>query len=129
MKTILVDALNTLIFKDDSINTPLYKLLEKYPNQKIILTNAKPDEIISKLKGIDYKVFSLNRDPEKIDPKYFEIMLNHFGISSYETIYIEHNVNVVNSAFSQGIKTFHYDYNLHDISSLKKFIDDNLITV
>ena len=39
MKTSLVDAWNTFV-TEDGINRPMQKLLDKYANSKIILTNA-----------------------------------------------------------------------------------------
>lgn len=37
MKTILVDAINTFVIKDKGIFEGMHKLLEQYPNRKIIL--------------------------------------------------------------------------------------------
>ena len=47
MKTILVDAINTLIKKNEGINIEIYNLLETYPNKKIILTNANINILIN----------------------------------------------------------------------------------
>lgn len=55
-------------------------------------------------------------------------MLKHFDIQADNTIYIEHNLNVVKASNSIGIKTFHYEFE-KDLSLLKKFLDDNLIKV
>jgi hypothetical protein len=38
MKTILVDAINAFVLKDNGIFQEMYRLLEEYPNNKIILT-------------------------------------------------------------------------------------------
>ncbi len=40
MKTILVDAVDTFVIEGVGIFQPMFDLLEKYPNRKIILTNA-----------------------------------------------------------------------------------------
>lgn len=45
MKTILVDAVNTLVIKDEGIYKLIYDLLETYPNEKIILTNANDEQL------------------------------------------------------------------------------------
>ena len=46
MKTILVDAWNTFV-KNNTIDSDIYKILESYENQKIILTNANDKEPVS----------------------------------------------------------------------------------
>lgn len=58
MKTILVDAVDAFVIEGEGIYEPLYKLLEAYPNQKIILTNAN-DEQMGKfgLNDMPYEVF------------------------------------------------------------------------
>ena len=40
MKTILVDAIHTLVIEWEWIYSALYDMLETYPNRKIILTGA-----------------------------------------------------------------------------------------
>jgi FMN phosphatase YigB (HAD superfamily) len=73
-----------------------------------------------------YEVFTLKHNPEKTDPKYYEIMLEHFNLKSAEVIYFEHNEEAVKSARSVGINSYHYDMQTKDLASLKKFIDNNL---
>ncbi len=46
MKTILADAWNAL-FLEDGIFQEMYELLEKYPNRKIVLTNANKEQQIN----------------------------------------------------------------------------------
>jgi hypothetical protein len=43
MKAILVDAWNTFV-TPDGMNQEMYTMLEGFPNRKIILTNANPEE-------------------------------------------------------------------------------------
>lgn len=43
MKTILVDAINALVLKGEGIFNKMYKMLEQYPNRKIILTGANDE--------------------------------------------------------------------------------------
>lgn len=127
MKTILVDAVNTFVIKGEGIFEEMYDLLESYPNKKIILTNAD-DEQMDKL-GLDkmpYVVFTLKHNPEKTDPKYYEKMLEHFGLDKENVIYFEHNENAVKSARSVGITAYHYDKDEKDLGALRKFLDDNL---
>jgi len=127
MKTILVDAINAFVLKEEGIFNEMYKMLEQYPNKKIILTGAN-DEQMEKfgLNDMPYEVFTLKHDPEKTDPKYFQMMLKHFNLSADDVVYFEHNEDAVKSAQSVGINTFHYDKDAKDIEALKKFIDESL---
>ena len=71
MKTILVDAFNTFVIKDHGIDQDMYKLLETFPNKKIILTNANDEELVKfGLVDLPYEIFSLKHEPNKTDPKY-----------------------------------------------------------
>ena len=127
MKTILVDAVNTFVIEDKGIFEEMHKMLEDYPNKKIILTNAN-DEQMKKfgLDNMPYEIFTLKHNPEKPDPKYFEIMLKHFNLTKEDVIYFEHNEESVKSAQSVGIISFNYDKDKKDLTALKKFIDENL---
>ena len=130
MKTILVDAVDAFVIESEGafkIFKEMHALLEIFPNPKIILTGAD-DESFKKF-GLDkmpYEVFTLKHNPEKTDPKYYETMLQRFGLNKDEVIYFEHNESAVKSAQSVGIKTYHYDKDKKDLESLKKFLDDNL---
>ncbi len=127
MKTILVDAINTFVLKDEGIFNEMHKMLEQYSNRKIILTGAD-DEQMEKfgLNDMPYEVFTLKHNPEKTDPKYFQIMLKHFNLSTDDVVYFEHNEDAVKSAQSVGINTFHYDKDTKDIEAVKNFIDESL---
>ncbi|MBS3157250.1 alpha/beta hydrolase [Candidatus Woesearchaeota archaeon] len=129
MKTILVDAVDAFVIEGEGsfkIFKEMHDLLEKFPNRKIILTGAN-DEQFKKF-GLDkmpYEVYTLKHNPEKTDPKYFEIMLKHFGLSKDNVIYFEHNSQAVKSAESIGIKSYHYDPKKKDLKALKEFLDEN----
>ena len=127
MKTILVDAINTFVIKDEGIFEAMRVLLEQYSNRKIILTNAD-DEQMKKYDSdnMPYEVFTLKHNPEKTDPRYFEKMLEFFNLNAGDVVYFEHNENAVKSAQSVGIKTYHYNKDKKDLESLKKFLDDNI---
>lgn len=127
MKTILVDAVDAFVIEGEGIFKEMYELLETYPNTKIILTGANDEQF--KEFGLDtmpYEVFTLKHDPEKTDPKYYEIMLKHFNLSKDEVVYFEHNKNAAESAQSTGITTYHYDSERKDLRKLKNFLDENL---
>lgn len=127
MKAILVDAMNTFVIRDEGIYQPLFEMLEQYPNRKIILTGAN-DEQMEKfgLNRMPYEVFTLEHNPEKSDPKYYETMLAHFRLNASDVIYFEHDADAVKSAQSVGIITYHYDKDRRDMEALKQFLDANL---
>ena len=127
MKTILVDAVNTFVIKGEGIFQEMYKMLEGYQNKKIILTNADDEQLKNfGLDNMPYEVFTLKHNPEKTNPKFFEIMLKHFNLTAKDVIYFEHNSDAVKSAQSIGIIAFNYDKDKKDLVSLKKFLDKNL---
>jgi FMN phosphatase YigB (HAD superfamily) len=110
MKTILVDAVDGLVFKNGEIFKEMYEMLETFPNRKIVLTGANDEQFKKfKLTDVPYEVFTLKHDPEKTDPKYFEIMLDHYGLASEDVVFFEHNSDAVESAKIGGIKTYYYD--------------------
>lgn len=126
MKIILVDAVNTFIIKEEGIFNEMYKMLEQYPNRKIILTGANDEEMEKfGLNNMPYEVFTLKHNPEKTDPKYYKMMIKYFNLNIKDVIYFEHNEDAVKSAQSIGLNTFHYDKDLKDIIGVKKFIDEN----
>jgi len=130
MKTILVDAVEAFVIEDQGdfkIFEEMLALLESFPNRKIILTGAN-DEQFKKF-GLDkmpYEVFTLKHNPEKTDPRYFEMMLEHFGLSKDDVVYIEHNPDAVKSAESVGIKSIYYDPDKRDLVALKIFLVKSL---
>ena len=127
MKTVLVDAVDCFVSDEGVIFQEMFDLLEKYPNRKILLTGAN-DEQFKKF-GLDkmpYEVFTLKHNPEKTNPKYYEMILEHFGLTKDDVVYFEHNPEAVKSAQSVGIKTHFYDSEKKDLESLKKFLDESL---
>jgi HAD superfamily hydrolase (TIGR01509 family) len=127
MKIILVDAKHCFIDSEGNIFKEMYKLLEKYPNKKIILTNADQQDINRlNLNKAPYEVFTLKYNPEKSDPRYYEIMLNNFVLKAEDVICFENKEESVQSAQAVGINTYHYDRDKKDLVALKNFIDQNL---
>ncbi len=126
MKTILVDAVNCFVFEDGKIFEEMHKLLETYPNKKIILTGANYEKYpLYNLDKMPYEVFTLQHNPEKTDTKYYETMLQHFNLTKDDVIYFEHSGDAVKSAQSVGINTYYYDNEKKDLESLKKFLEEN----
>lgn len=127
MKTILVDAINTFVIKEQGIFKEMYDLLEKYPNKKIILTNADDAQMEQfGLYDMPYEVFTLKHNPDKVSPEYYKKMLEHFNFSKDDVVYFEHNLEAVESARSVGILTYHYDKDKKDLKSLEEFLKQNL---
>ena len=130
MKIILVDAVNTFVIESKGsfkIFKEMREILDAFPNRKIILTGAN-DEQVKKfcLDKMPYEVFTLKHDPEKTEPRYYELMLSHFGLKKEDVIYFEHKPEAVKSAQSIGIKTYCYDPKIKDLQALKKFLTDNI---
>jgi len=126
MKTILVDAVHCFVIKGEGIFQAMYDLLETYPNRKIILSGANDEQFRDfGLDKMPYEVFTLKHNPEKTDPKYYEKMLELYGLDKENVIYFEHDVKAVESAKSFGINSYFYDNDKKDIVALKNFIDSN----
>ncbi len=127
MKTILVDAVYVFVDKEGNIDAGLHKLLETYPNRKILLTGADDVQFKTwKLDTMPYEVFTLKHNTEKSDPAYYQKMLEYFGLSANDVVYFEHSPDAVKSAESVGITTFLFDHETRDMSALKNFLDTNL---
>lgn len=130
MKTILVDAAYCFTIEKErkfEIFKEMYELLETYPNKKIVLSGANDEQIIKfGLDNLPYEIFTLKHNPKKTDPKYYEILLEKFGLNKENVVYFEHNINAVKSAESVGIKSYFYDNDKKDLESLKNFLDENL---
>jgi FMN phosphatase YigB (HAD superfamily) len=130
MKTILVDAVYAFVIEDKDtfkIFKEMQDLLDTFKNPKIILTGVD-DEQFKKF-GLDkmpYEVFTLKHNPEKTDPKYYKIMLKHFGLGKDDVVYFEHDPEAVESARLVGIISYHYDPDKKDLDSLKSFLDKNI---
>ncbi len=131
MKTILIDAIDAFVVENSDgvfeIYKPLQDLLNKYDNDKIILTGANDEQY--KAFGLDkmpYKVFTLKHNPEKSVPEYYRILLREFELNASDTIYFEHNPEAVSSAESAGIKTFYWDNEVRPIAELEEFFNNNL---
>ena len=126
MKTILVDAVDTFVIEGEGIFQPMYELLEKYLNRKIIISNADDEQIKTfGLVNLPYELFTLKHNPNKNNPDFFKMMLSHFNLNKDEVIYFEHNKEAVKSAESIGIKSYYYNPIKRDLEALKLFIEEN----
>lgn len=127
MKTILVDAVHTFVIAGEGINKEMYEMLETFANPKIILTNANDEQFIEfGLTNLPYPIFTLKHNPDKVDPIYFQKMLEYFSLKVDDVIYFEHDEGAVKSAQSVGIKTYYYNSDKKDLEALKNFLTENL---
>lgn len=131
MKTILVDAADTLTVKNEDekfiVFQPLLELLESFSNPKIVVTNANDEELITY--GIDkvpYEVFTLKHEPNKTDPTFFKKLMDQYELTAEDIVYFEHTPTAVESAQSLGITSYYYDDSKRDLNALKKFLQENL---
>lgn len=130
MKTILVDAIDGFVIETENsfeIFEPMRKMLDEFPNTKIILTGAN-DEQFKKF-GLDkmpYEVFTLKHNPEKTSPEYYKKMLEHFNLKSEDVVYFEHNPDAVKSAQSVGIKTHFWDNEKRPLRELSIFLENSI---
>ncbi|MBI2797705.1 HAD-IA family hydrolase [Candidatus Saccharibacteria bacterium] len=127
MKTILVDAIDGLILKNGTVFEGMHEMLDKYPNDKIVLTGANDEQFKEfNLDKSPYEVFTLKHNPEKTDSEYFKILLKKYNLTPDEVVFFEHNQDAVKSAESVGIKSYYYDPEKQDLKALKAFLDENL---
>jgi len=130
MKTILVDAVDGLVIKDENgfgIFKEMRDLLETFSNRKIVVTGADNEQHETfGLDAVPYEVFTLKHNPEKTDPEYFRTLLRRFDMAKDDVVYFEHNLEAVESAGSIGIKSYHYDPRERDLEALKAFLIANI---
>ena len=122
IKAILVDAINTLIDKEKGINKELAEFLQNTGKKIIVVTNADKKEVESKIKGYNFEVFTLNKSPDKSNPKYFKQLLEEYNLKQDDIIYFDHKGDNVKSAKSNSINAILYKNN----KQAKEFIENNI---
>jgi HAD superfamily hydrolase (TIGR01509 family) len=128
MKTILVDAVDTFVIEGEGVYKPMHNLLEQYPNNKIIVSNANDEEIVPfSLTNLPYELYTLKHNPDKTDPIFFQKLFGHFNLEPKDVVYFEHNPEAVKSAQSLGIISYYYDPVKKDLEALKAFLDKNVL--
>ena len=128
MKTILVDAWNTLI-TDKGVDSEMKELLDQFPTPKVIVTNANAEEQTAfGMVNLPFPLYTMNHHPDKTDPYYFESLLKDYELQAEDTIYFEHNADAVASAASVGIKAYWFDKSERDLDKLREFIKTSLQT-
>ena len=71
-------------------------------------------------------MFTLEKNPSKPNPEYFQKMLEHFGLKADDVIYFEHSPDAIQSAESVGITSYHYGSEKKDLDALKEFLDAHI---
>lgn len=121
-RTILVDFVNCLVEKDaNKINKELADLLEGYNTKIIVVTNADYIDVKKVLSAFDFQIFTLNKEPDKSKPEFFEKLLKEYKLDPDSLVYIDHKKENVSSANKVGIKSELYK----SIEKSKEFIDFN----
>ena len=97
------------------------EILGLFENEKIVLTNANDEQMIKfGINKSPYEVFTLKHNPDKVDEKFYEIMLEKLNLKSKDVIYFEHDLEAVESARKSNILTYHYDKDKRDLETLYK---------
>lgn len=111
---LLVDAARTIINSDEhynietwSLNKELADFLHNLGNKVIVVTNAdgqKLDKVKTILSDYSFDIFSLERNPNKTDPIYFQHLLDTYQISPEDCFYFDHKQENLDAAKQAGIK-------------------------
>lgn len=126
MKTILVWAINTLINENWEVNQEIESMLKEFENNKIVVANADESEM-SKLwlSTLDYEVFSLAHEPNKINPLYFDILLKTYNLLPKDAVYFDASEEAVQAAWSMWITSYKFHKGMN-INALNNYLKINL---
>jgi alanyl-tRNA synthetase len=122
IKVILTDAINALIDKSGKLNKELAEILQNTGKKIVVVTNAEISEIKSKLGNYNFEIFSLLRNPEKSNSKYFKVLLEKYNLKPEEVIYFDHKEENIKSAKENTINCVKYK----DNNQIKTFIEANM---
>lgn len=108
MTTFLIDAVNCLILKNEhddpaqrTLNTTLADALMESKKKIIVLTNARwPNykRIRELLSDYDVETYTLENNPPKTDPEYWDRVMMYYGLQPEECFLIDHDEDVVQTA-------------------------------
>lgn len=122
----LVWSLHTLVNEDGIINTEVQSILNEFDNTKIIVTNSNDAEIEKLgLNNLNYEIFTLAHEPNKVNPLYFDILLRTYNLLPKNTIYFDSSEEALSAAKSMWITTYKFDKN-KDINVLRNYLKVNL---
>lgn len=107
------------------------KIKDKYNNIKIIIATNHVSFIrnfIGETFGVDYLddiLISAEIHKVKPDSEFYRFVLQKYKIKPGELLFIDDNVNNINSAKNLGIETIKVDENSNIFDEIKKIIDKN----
>lgn len=115
MKTLLVDAVRTIITSDAEYNYDTWwlnkDLADFLKNTKdirfIVVTNApwiKLDKIIRYLSDYAFEIYSLNKNPWKTQVEYRTKLMNEKSLNSSDCFYFDHKQENLDAAKQVGIE-------------------------
>lgn len=123
IKAIIGDAMHCLINKEtQEINKVQAEMLKETGLKIIISTNSNPKKVKEILKNYDFEIFSLEKDPDKSNPEYFEKLLKKYSLNPGEVIYFDHKEDNIKSAKKVGIKVELYENDKKTSQFIKKNI-------
>lgn len=126
-RVILVDAVNTYLV-NGHVDPDIKALLDTYPNKRIVVTNANAEQRIKNgLDKLPDEIFTLEHEPDKVDPRYFVELMARYDLPPEAFVYFEHNPEAVASAQSVGIaSSYHFDPKERDLVALREFLDEHV---
>ena len=107
------------------------KIKDKYNNIKIIIATNHVSFIrnfIGETFGVDYLddiLISAEIHKVKPDSEFYRFVLQKYKIKPGELLFIDDNVNNINSAKNLGIETIKVDENSNIFDEIEKIIDKN----
>lgn len=112
--TLFIDAVRTLIssdaeytFETRGLNKELADYLATRSEQIIVVTNARGEKakrIRELLADYHFEFHSMDNNPPKTDPEYFDHLLLYYGLDAEECFYLDHNEDNLASAKEMGIE-------------------------
>ena len=128
--SIIIRTTENLIYEPQEIDI-LKKIKDKYNNIKIIIATNHVSFIrnfIGETFGVDYLddiLISAEIHKIKPDSEFYRFVLQKYKIKPGELLFIDDNVNNINSAKNLGIETIKVDENSNIFDEIEKIIDKN----
>lgn len=131
MKTLLVDAVRTIISSDKEytidtwwLNKDLADYLITLNNCRIIVVTNAPDLKFAKIQrylaDYDFEIYSLENNPWKTDPEFFKKLLQDKKINASDCFYLDHKQENLEAAVMNGIEWVLYVNNEQMIPILQQ---------
>jgi len=119
MKTILVDGMHCIYDEEFNVNEELLGIVNSFDAAKILVVKGFRGKGRAALDGNGFEAFSLEEEGiGKDSPKYFERLLQKFGLKPDEVVFFDHKESSVEAAREVGIVSKYYVNN----EGIKKFL-------